>query len=100
MPPAIPDGYLRCEPGLLIVLDDGQGPLLNFSCCPRVRRRSPLHHPPPPNLDVGDHSLLTADLQGNARRISPFLIRIACRQAVIDMRFFMDSLGCSATEKS
>ena len=72
MPPAIPDGYLRCEPGLLIVLDDGQCPLRQLFLLAAGETVIPAVPAPTPDLYVGDPLLLTTDFQGNARLVSPF----------------------------
>ena len=95
----IPDGYLRCGSGLPVVRDDGVGPLRQLfllAAGETVIAAVPSHTP---DLDAGDQLLLTANLQGNTGSYPLSVIRIACRQAVIDTRFFIDSLRCSAIPK-
>jgi len=53
-----------------------------------------------PDLDIGDQQLLTIDVQGIPGSYPFSVIRIACRQTVIDTCFFIDSVRYSAIEKS
>ena len=68
----IPDRFRRFDPGPPVVLDDAAGPLRQLFLLAAGQAVIPAVPSPTPDLDVGDHSLLTIDLQGNAGFVSPF----------------------------
>ena len=79
MPPAIPIAFWQSRMdifgatrGLLIVLDDAQGSLRQPFLLAAGQAANRAVPSPVPDLDPGNHSLITIDLQWDAGLVAPF----------------------------
>lgn len=68
----IPDRFRRFNPGLPVVLDDGIGPPGQLFLLAAGQAVIPTVPSSTPDLDVGNHSLLTIDVQRSSGLVSSF----------------------------